>query len=136
MASKVNTATTGRLLGTRVLLTRLEAIKHGLTNDEAVTGALTAGALRVRNEAARLAPIKTGTLRRSITVQKSETSRRAVEYGSNLVYAATQEFGDPSRNIPARNYLRGALAAKRGEAVGVARAEFKKLLDISKRGAR
>jgi phage virion morphogenesis protein len=28
-----------------------------------------------------------------------------VEVGSNLIYAATHQFGDPKRNIPARPYL-------------------------------
>lgn len=29
----------------------------------------------------------------------------SVDVGSNLVYAATHQFGDPGRNIPARAYL-------------------------------
>ena len=32
-------------------------------------------------------------------------SGASVEVGSNLVYAATHQFGDPDRRIPARPYL-------------------------------
>lgn len=32
-------------------------------------------------------------------------SGASVDVGSNLVYAATHQFGDPGRNIPARAYL-------------------------------
>ena len=46
----------------------------------------------------------TGALVDSITHEVS-TMERSVVVGSNLVYAATHQFGDPDRKIPARPYL-------------------------------
>lgn len=99
--------------------------------------ALVAGALIINNAAKRLAPWKTGTLRRSLHVgghvaestassgdnfipsdiagtysdvggaETGETSASVV-IGTNLVYAAAQEFGFSPRNIPAHPYLRPA----------------------------
>ncbi len=43
-----------------------------------------------------------GDLLDSIT---AEVHGDTAEVGSNLVYAATQQFGDPDRGIPARPYL-------------------------------
>lgn len=44
----------------------------------------------------------TSVLLGSIKFQVGSTE---VEIGSDLIYAATHQFGDPSRNIPARPYL-------------------------------
>lgn len=62
--------------------------------------------------------IGTGALWRSIqgTVRRSGNKRKIV-LGSNLIYAATHEYGDPDRKIPARPYLRPAIEAKLNMAV-------------------
>ena len=134
MASKADT--TGKVLGAQTLINKLRAIEGSLTGEEGVTAALTAGALRVRNEAARRAPIKTGTLRRSITVEKATDKALTVNVGTNLVYAPPHEFGWPERNIKERAYLRGALIEKRDEARQVVAKELKGLLARAKKSAR
>ena len=134
MASKADT--TGKVLGAQTLINKLRAIEGSLTGEEGVTAALTAGALRVRNEAARRAPIKTGTLRRSITVEKATDKALTVNVGTNLIYAPPHEFGWPERNIKERAYLRGALIEKRDEARQVVAKELKGLLARAKKSAR
>lgn len=52
----------------------------------------------------------TGLLRTSVTASQSqghfeETTDHSIEWGTNLDYAATHQFGDPRRNIPAREFL-------------------------------
>jgi phage gpG-like protein len=49
-----------------------------------------------------------GLLRGSITL-KTDRHRLRSEVGSSLIYAATHEYGDESRGIPERPYLRPAL---------------------------
>ena len=49
-----------------------------------------------------------GRLRASITIIVDKTNLRA-EIGSPSIEAATQEYGDEERHIPARPYLRPAL---------------------------
>ena len=39
------------------------------------------------------------------SIQSSVDGRGFVEVGSNLIYAATHQFGDDARNIPARPFL-------------------------------
>ena len=58
-------------------------------------------------------PVKTGTLRRSITHAITLDFRTAI-VGSNVEYAAYVEMGTPKRpNYPAQPYLRPALMANR-----------------------
>ena len=56
---------------------------------------LTAGALIVQNAAKENAPWRTGTLRRSIHTEtvSSSSESAAVAVGTDVVYAAIQEFG-------------------------------------------
>lgn len=122
-------AMTGKVIGAEVLVNRLRAIQGSLTGEQGVIAALTAGALRVRNEAARLAPIKTGNLRRSITVETAHDKALTVNVGTNLVYAPPHEFGWPERHIKERKYLRGALINKRAEVHEVIAKELKGLID-------
>lgn len=86
------------------------------------------------------APVLDGTLRRSIHVGGTATGESgstpdgkhqfgdigpagdgglvvSVDIGTNLIYAATHEFGDSSRGIGAQPYLRPALAEAEGEAL-------------------
>ncbi len=84
--------------------------------------AIKAGALIVMNAAKENAPYKTGNLRRSIhlggtgqgleggttgTDIGASENRLTVDVGTNVIYAATQEFGRDG--IPARPYLRPAM---------------------------
>jgi len=63
--------------------------------DGKLEAAVTSAALIVENEARNKAPYKTGTLKRSVdheTVEKS-SERVVVAVGTDLEYAAIQEFG-------------------------------------------
>jgi len=54
--------------------------------------------------------VRSGHLRRSIKTSVKEGIGEIVgNIGSNVIYAATHEFGDPSRNIPARPFITPAL---------------------------
>lgn len=99
-------------------------------SDEAVQIGLVAGALIVQNDAKRRAPFKTGTLKRSLK-HESIPVHRSVTVGTDLPYAAMQEYGGTVRprnkrflrfvvegqeiftkgpvKIPAHPYLRPAL---------------------------
>lgn len=74
-------AALGRLTGAVAGGTLLNAVK--------------AGALIVQNDAKRRAPYESGTLRRSIHMETAESSRTraAVIVGTDVEYAARQEFG-------------------------------------------
>lgn len=125
-----------------------------LARADVLESALTAGAQEIRNAAVEKAPgpgngntrnpPPTGTLRRSIhteTDEKSDT-RVSVLVGTNLEYAAMQEFGGvvvprvakmlafmvdgklvfaKSVTIPAHPYLRPAFDEQRGAAVDIFR---------------
>jgi len=105
------------------------------TRGKILENAVLAGALLVSNAAKVKAPYITGTLKRSIHVGDhvgksspdftpddvggtySDVGGKEIKphsatllVGTNLIYAASHEFGDPSRNIPAQSYLRPALA--------------------------
>lgn len=79
------------------------------------------GALEIMNKSKELAPYKTGTLRRSITKSILPGSGGLSQrIGSNLVYAAIQEFGGlagrgHSSRIPAKRYFRRAIEQKQGK---------------------
>lgn len=99
--------------------------------------ALAAGALLPVNAAKRYAPYRTGNLRRSLHVGGFEemtpdrsgivqrgaavpgpngaVRRRSVYWGTDVVYARTQEYG--RGNIPARGYIRRAHAETRAAVV-------------------
>jgi phage gpG-like protein len=88
---------------------RLEA---QLMRSQALNAYLTTLALRIEREARKRAPVDTGRLRNSITHRVyPEGSRRLVaEVGTNVEYAAAQEFGT-SRGVPPTRFLGGALEA-------------------------
>lgn len=69
---------------------------------------LKAAALPVMNLAKINAPYLTGTLQKSIHIEATATG---VTVGTDLVYAAAQEFGRPEINLPAHPYLRPAIDA-------------------------
>jgi HK97 gp10 family phage protein len=87
--------------------------------------AVLAGGQLIKNEAQVRAPVKTGTLRRSITVQISESSatNASAAIGTNLAYARRIEFGFNGRDKlgrlysqPAQPYLRPAFDQERENA--------------------
>jgi len=95
----------------------------GRTSGQILENAVVAGALLVANDAKQRAPYKTGNLRRSIHVggyatedlgdgtdiggNKNSAHSAEVQVGTNVVYAAAQEYGT-SRGVPAHPYLRPA----------------------------
>lgn len=111
-----------------------------LAQADVLERALHAGAQEIRNSAQEKAPFLTGTLRRSIHSETAEKSgsRVRVLVGTDLEYAAMQEFGgtivpksarrlvfevDGKKvfarkvTIPAHPYLRPAFDEQKGEAV-------------------
>lgn len=68
--------------------------------------ALTAGGFIIRNGASRRAPVLSGTLRRSYTVEPVP-GREAVAVGTNVEYAPYQEFG--TRHQAGTPHLRPAV---------------------------
>ncbi len=69
----------------------------------------TAGAYPIMNEAMRLAPLKTGTLRRSIHVLTTELTptRAVVSVGPDVPYGRRLEFGFVGKDSLGRNYHQG-----------------------------
>jgi len=114
-----------KVTGDRELIAKLKKLGDQ-TGGRMLETAVVSGALLVQNEAKRLAPVKTGNLRRSIHVgghsEESEladstgsdiegsshsASEAHVLVGTNVEYGTYQEFG--TSKIPARPYLRPAL---------------------------
>ena len=90
--------------------------------DQAVLRALTSGAELIRNPAAQKAPYKTGTLKRSIHIEKGEGME--VLIGPDAPYGARIEFGyvGPDKlgrtfHQPAQPYLRPAFDENKDAAI-------------------
>lgn len=101
--------------------------------EDAVADALRIAAMEAANDARRRAPVKTGTLRRSIQVM--EHGPQEVFIGSQVPYAARIEFGFAGRDSlgrvysqAAQPYLRPALEATRGAMRRVFEEEVKRAL--------
>ncbi len=74
----------------KVKLGKLAAAVRGKMLEDA----LRAGALQIEGPAKQKAPVRTGNLKRSIHIETSSTDTSAeARIGTNLVYAAVQEFG-------------------------------------------
>lgn len=65
--------------------------------------------LVAENYSKRLCPVDTGRLRSSIT-HAVDMSEQSVEIGTNVEYAAAQEFGDYTHKVGQSPYLRPAIA--------------------------
>lgn len=121
-------------------LDRKLAALSRLAQGDVLEQALHAGAQEIRNSAQDKAPYLTGTLRRSIHSETTEKNgaRVTVQVGTDVEYAAMQEFGgeivpknakrlvfevDGKKvfarkvTIPAHPYLRPAFDEQKGEAV-------------------
>ena len=115
------------------------------TVEELITASLVSGALLIANKAKELAPIKTGTLRRSIHVGGHTELTRDFESGSseysdlgapgslqaivgtNLEYAPYQEYGT-SRGVPAHPYMKPAMDTERDNVLKEIGAAFEELV--------
>jgi len=100
------------LLGSASLMKKLNQKSEGY--NKRAKKAVLAGCLIVQGDAQRMAPYKTGNLRGSIAVEVEETGDGAIgRVGTNVEYAAAQEFGRSDINLPAHPYLRPAIDLNR-----------------------
>lgn len=88
--------------------------------------ALLAASLPVVNRAKELAPIRTGTLRRSIQAEEGP-GEREVTIGTNVEYAIYQEYG--TSRMPAHPFLRPALESEAPEVGKVLAAALEQLME-------
>lgn len=97
---------------------------------QALRDAVHAGALVIETDAKERAPVRTGTLRRSINTQVHDVSptRVLARIGPNTHYAAFLEFG--TVRMAARPYMRPALDSKRGEAAATVRRVFAQQMQL------
>lgn len=130
-------ATSFTLTGDKELARQLARLEDAVRG-KMLLRALVSGALLVSNEAKTNAPFLSGNLRRSIHIggegvggettgtdiggQTSGKDFAEVQVGTNVEYAARQEFGFSGADSlgrvyhqPARPYLRPALESTRGE---------------------
>ena len=90
-------------------------------NADALANAVTAGLMLIQNAAKQKAPVDTGNLKRSIHIEIEEKRKNYAMgvVGTDVVYAAIQEFGGIVKNafgrgeqytvtIPAHPYMRPA----------------------------
>ncbi len=124
-----------RLRGSKELKRKLEKVSAE-TRGNKLEAAARSGAFLILNEAKRRAPYRSGSLRRSLNMETTEKSAESasISIGTNLEYAAIQEFGgtiepkvaDALRfeigggeifanvvQMPAQPYLRPAIDEKR-----------------------
>ena len=124
------------IVGLPELLRKLNKLGE-VGKGQAMINALVVGGMEIINEAKILVPKKTRTLSRSIHIgghvqesspgftphdiagdysdiggEKIEKNTASVLIGTNLVYAAPQEFGT-ARGVPAHPYLRPAVDTKK-----------------------
>lgn len=123
-----------KLQGVRMVRPVTEAI-FAAAQDLAVDAAIsiTAGATSGKNHVPS-APgtppnADTGVLDRNI--EASSTGPLTAEASSNAPYAAAQEFGDESRNLPERPYMRPAAKRSRPDALRRVVAAVNKVIRFS-----
>lgn len=113
----------------------LEAIqKAGLDIDAAAKRALEKGAAVLQAEMNGLAPVgETGNLKGSIVIDGpfQDGNLNYVEVGvihadaKTAIYANVQEYGSPSKNIPAQSYIRLAVTRKKSAVMRAIRESLK-----------
>lgn len=122
-------AVTVKVTGGRELVARFGRLSDAVSST-LLERAVLAGARPIVNEAVRLAPYITGTLKRSIQpkITSSSRSRVTASVGTDVPYGRRIEFGFAGRdrlgrvyNQPPRPYLRPAFDTKRGDAVDAIR---------------
>jgi HK97 gp10 family phage protein len=109
------------ITGTEQVRRRLDAASRAL-DGRGLLPALRAAALVAQNDAKRRAPFLTGTLRRSL--HQEDKGSHVVSVGTDVPYAARQEFGFAGTDSrgrtyhqAARPYLRPALDENKAEMV-------------------
>ncbi len=126
---------------------------EALARPQLLDNAAVAGALPILNDAIQHAPVLTGTLRRSLhisghtdktpgfegkglTREAYNTGKVILRIGTDVVYAARQEFGysdtdslGRSYHQPARPYLRPAFDERQSEAIKEMEAALAQMLD-------
>lgn len=100
-----------RLDGHEELVKKFQKL-DGWVQSRKVQAALRAGGLIIMNDAKARAPVLTGNLRRSITVEDGPGPRE-VNIGTDVEYAPFQEFG--TSRMGARPYLRPAFDQNKPE---------------------
>jgi len=102
---------TGLSIGTRAAV--FAWINPSVVVDE-INALVERVALEIQRDAKVRAPVDTGALQSSITAAQTKADTRTVEWtvGTNIQYAAAQEFGT-SRGVPPHPYLGPALEAAR-----------------------
>lgn len=110
--------------GVDELVKKLQAMADKATPSQ-LRAALLAGAQPIQSVAVQKAPVLTGTLRRSIHTETTETKDGAVaRIGTNVEYAIHQEFGTSRmRGTP---FLRPAFNEQQRAALG----EIKRALEV------
>lgn len=104
------------LTGLEDLLARMQADPRAI--DNALTQGMRLAGFLVEGRAKELAPVRTGTLRRSITSDVQQLGNRVVAVvGTNVRYAPYVELG--TRRKVARPYLKPALAQKAAQALAI-----------------
>ena len=79
----------------------------------AVATIVETSARAIEKDAKERAPVKTGTLRGSIKSEHANPQRTMWVVYTNIIYAPFQEFGVPSKRIPAKKFFTGASEAER-----------------------
>jgi HK97 gp10 family phage protein len=115
------------ITGTRDLDAKMKRIDDALKS-QALANATLAGALVIEGAAKAKAPVRTGTLRRSIhsAIETSSPTIATALVGTDLIYAPFVEYG--TRFMSAQPYLRPALDEKRAAAQDVIRDAFKAII--------
>lgn len=103
------------LKGDRELIAKFEKLDRSMRG-KVLENAVRAGALPIQNAAVIKAPIRFGTLRRSIHTEivNADDTHAEAEIGTDLEYAPYQEFG--TRKMAAHPYLRPAFDEESGNA--------------------
>ena len=91
--------------------------------------AIMSGLMVVQSDAKARAPYRTGNLMRSIHMEQLPGGTGGV-VGTNVEYAAAQEYGRPDINLPARPYLRPAIDQNLGRVATIIAATFGKLIQL------
>lgn len=91
-----------RIIGTKKLRDKIKELGV-LVDKEAARTAMMAGALPLQNKVKQLAPVLSGTLRRSY---HTERVGKIIIVGTDVAYAAEQEFGKNPHFRPALDMTR------------------------------
>lgn len=111
--------------GQAELATRLKRLANKASKNQ-IEAALSAGALVIQNQAKVNAPVRTGTLRRSVTHEvEAGNGEGQARIGTNIEYAPYVEFGTSRR--PPNPFLRNAYDSRIGDAKAEIAAALEKM---------